>query len=75
MKQSIGETGDQADISDISRIEIWIKWKENKRPAQIAEETCESVLRVHRALTQMQKTLTRKMGVNHVRRRPRRGGF
>jgi hypothetical protein len=72
MKQSIdGDSGDQSGISDIRRMEIWIEWNEKKCPMQIAEETHKSVQEVYQALKQMQKTLTKQIGVNHVRKRKR----
>ena len=64
-----GDSGDQSGIS--GRIQIWIEWNEGKRPKHIAEETHRTVQEVYKALAQMQKTLTKQIGVNHARRRKR----
>lgn len=68
MRQPIN--GDSFDQGDSRRLQIWIKWKERKRPTQIAEEIGEPVQQVYLELTLLQKTLTHQIGVNHVRRKP-----
>lgn len=68
-RSSQGDSSDPDGIGDIRQKQIWNKWNEKVPLKQIAAETGESVETVYRTLANMQKALTKRIGVEEHERR------